>query len=146
MFVKVDYLTTMCQHPSQCRTIIWKSMFWRTTYIYPFDTQSLTSRITMTLISYPYYMLFPYTKLLFRFWFKRDNFLMLTSRLELNHVSFFNDISHISWLLLWKLVKRLLCGVTMRTRTNEWAAWTKMPISQRALYYERSYIIQNFLF
>ena len=42
---------------------------------------------------------------------------MKTTRLELYHGSFVNDLIQILSLLLWKLVKRLLCGVQARTQT-----------------------------
>ena len=62
-------------------------------------------------------MLFPHTKLLFRFEFECDDFFMLIVMLELNQGSFVNDLIQIMSLLLWKLVKRLLSGVRTRTQT-----------------------------
>ena len=62
-------------------------------------------------------MLFPHSKILFRIESKRDNYSMKTTRLELYHGSFVNDLIQIMSLLLWKLVKRLLFGVQARTRT-----------------------------
>ena len=55
--------------------------------------------------------------MLFRIEFKGDNFSMKTTRLELYQGSFVNDLIQITSLLLWILVKRLLCGVQARTRT-----------------------------
>ena len=49
--------------------------------------------------------------------FKRDNISMKSTRLELYHGSFVNDLIQILSFLLWKLVKRLLFSVQARTRT-----------------------------
>ena len=87
-------------------------------YLYPFETRGLTSRFIQISILYPYFMLFPHSKILFRIEFKRDHFSMKTTRLELYHGSFVNDLIQILSLLLWKLVKRLLYGVQARTRTT----------------------------
>ena len=65
-------------------------------------------------------MLFPHSKILFRIEFKRGNFSMKTTRLELYHGSFVIDLIQILSLLLWKLVKRLLYGVQARTRTTKY--------------------------
>ena len=62
-------------------------------------------------------MLFPHSKILFRIEFKRDNFSMKTTRLELYHGSFVNDLIQILSLLLQKIVKWLLTSVSTRTRT-----------------------------
>ena len=86
--------------------------------IYPFETRGLTSRFIQISILYPYFMLFPHSKMLFRIKFKRGDFSMKTTRLELYHGSFVIDLIQILSLLLWKLVKRLLYGVQARTRTT----------------------------
>ena len=58
--------------------------------IYPFETRGLTSRFIQISILYPYFMLFPPSKIPFRIELKRDNFSMKTTRLELYHGSFVN--------------------------------------------------------
>ena len=65
-------------------------------------------------------MLLPHSKILFRIEFKRDDFSMKITRLELFHGSFANDSIQILSLLLWKLVKRHLYGVQARTRTTKY--------------------------
>ena len=85
--------------------------------LYPFETRGLTSPFIPISILYPYYMLCPHSKLLFTIEFKREHFSMKTTRLELYQGSFVNYLIQNMLLLLWKLVKRLLCGVQARTRT-----------------------------
>ena len=59
-------------------------------WLYPFETRGLTSRFIQISILYPYFMLFPPSKIPFRIELKRDNFSMKTTRLELYHGSFVN--------------------------------------------------------
>ena len=62
---------------------------------------------------------------------------MKTTRLELYHGSFVNDLIQILSLLLWKLVKRLLYSVQARTRTIKYV--------RRDLYISTTNILWKFL-
>ena len=83
------------------------------------------------------FMLFPHSKLLFRIELKRDYFSMKTTRLELDQGSFVNDLIQIMSLLLWKIVKRFLCGVQARTRTTKYV--------RHDLYISKTYVLSKFL-
>ena len=62
---------------------------------------------------------------------------MKTTRIELYHGSFVNDLIQIMSLLLWKLVKRLLYGVQARPRTIKYV--------RRDLYISTTNILWKFL-
>ena len=83
-----------------------------------FELNHLTHELFKISILYPYFMLFPHSKIPFRIEFKRDKFPMKTTRLELFRGSFVNDLIQILSLLLWKLVKRILYSVQARTQTT----------------------------
>ena len=82
-------------------------------------------------------MSFPHSKLPFKLKVEHDIFSMKTTRLELLHGSFVNDLIQIQSLLLWKLVKRLLCGVQARTLTIKYI--------RRDLYISTTNMIWKFL-
>ena len=69
---------------------------------------------------------------------------MKTTRLELYQGSFVNDLIQITSLLLWILVKRLLCGVQARTRTIKYVR-QDLYISKTNIVWEVLHIVKIYI-